>query len=313
MRAVYYERCGAADVLQYGERDTPVATGSDLLVRVRASGVNPIDWKLRRGDLRPLTAFQLPVIPGLDVAGEVVEVGNSVSRFKPGDRVFGMLDGLGGGYAEFAVLPEKAAAGIPETLTDEQAAAVPLAALTALQALRDKGGLEPGDRIVINGASGGVGTFAVQIAQVLGAAEVVGVSSSRHIETVRSLGVDAVVDYETDDFASEHDRYDIIFDAAAKRSYGECKQTLRSDGRYVTTIPKPADAHRLALSLFTDKKMKTLITRDRGEDLELIRDWLQAGRVAPIIGKTFPLSAAADAHRWGEEGKSAGKIVLTED
>ncbi|RDV13121.1 NAD(P)-dependent alcohol dehydrogenase [Pontibacter diazotrophicus] len=312
MKAIYYEKYGEADVLQYGEQPTPEVKEDQLLVRVHASSVNPVDWKVRSGHLLPVSGLNFPKIPGHDMAGEVVEVGQDVTTFKPGDRVFGMLDtGLGGAAAEYAVISEKAAVLMPENLNYVQAAAVPLTALTALQALRDKGELAQGERVLINGASSGVGSFAVQIAKALGAGEVTGVCSTDHIDLVKSLGADRVVDYTEEDFTEKKDCYNIIFDAVAKSTYLDSKDSLCQNGRYVTTVPNPKDiALGYALSVFSDKKLRLLVADEKGEDLELIRAWIETGKVWPVIDKEFPLREAAEAHRYSEGGHAAGKIVL---
>ncbi|MCB2378953.1 NAD(P)-dependent alcohol dehydrogenase [Hymenobacter sp. BT635] len=312
MKAIYFEHYGPAEVLRYGEQPTPSPQPDQILVHVRASSVNPVDWKVRDGSLRLLTGQSFPKIPGRDVAGVVAAVGENVTRFQPGDRVYGMPDGVGGANAEYALLPHEAAAFIPETLNFEEAAAVPLGAITALQALRDKGQLLSGDRVLINGASGGVGTFAVQLAKALGAGEVTGVCGPDNAELVRSLGADRVLNHHEQDFTRELSRYDIIFDAVAKSSYLASKAALRRNGRYVTTAPEPKDVAAGALvSVFSTKKMSMLLAANRGTDMALLSAWLQAGTIRPIIAKTFPLTETAEAHRLSEAGRAAGKIVLT--
>jgi NADPH:quinone reductase-like Zn-dependent oxidoreductase len=311
MKAIYYEKHGGADVLQYGEQPKPEAKRGDLLVRVHATSVNQVDWKLRQGQLLPVAPFTSAIIPGRDVAGEVVEVGESVTQFKPGDKVFGLLDQvLGGACAEFAVLPEAVAVGMPPNLDYNQAAAVPLTALTALQALRDKGELQPGDRILINGASSAVGLFAIQIARALGVGEVTGVCSTEHVILVKEQGADRVIDYKKQDFTTEKNTYDIILDAVAKTTYAHTKDCLRENGRYVTTVPDPKDILGFVTSVFTHKKVKTLLVADRASDLTLIRDWITAGKVKPIIDRVFALKDTAQAHLYSEKESSSGKIII---
>ncbi|UOQ50821.1 NAD(P)-dependent alcohol dehydrogenase [Hymenobacter cellulosivorans] len=312
MKAIYFEQYGPAEVLRYGEQPTPTPGADQILVRVHASSVNPVDWKVRAGSLKLVTGGSFPKIPGRDVAGTVAAVGENVTRFQPGDRVYGMPDGVGGANAEYAVLPGQAAAFMPEKLSFEQAAAVPLGAITALQGLRDKGQLLSGDRVLINGASGGVGTFAVQLAKALGAGEVTGVCSPDNAELVRSLGADRVLNHHEQDFTQEISRYDLIFDAVAKSSYLASKAALRRNGRYVTTAPDPKDmAAGVLASVFSNKKMSLFVAANRGTDLALISAWLQAGALRPIIAQTFPLPETAAAHRLSEAGRVAGKIVLT--
>lgn len=313
MQAAYFEHYGPADVLQYGELPTPTPKANQILVRVRASSVNPVDWKIRRGDLKFITGSKFPKIPGRDVAGEVAAIGDNVTRFAPGDRVYGMpTDGAGGANAQYAVFGEAAAAFIPEKLSFEEAAAVPLAALTALQGLRDKAHLLSGDRVLVNGASGGVGSFAVQIAKALGAGEVTGVCGPHNQELVRSLGADRVLNHQEHDFTKDLSRYDIIFDAAGKSSFVAGREALRRNGRYVTTTPNPSTLiPDTAAAAFSNKTTYVFVTKNSGSDLALISAWLQAGTIRVVIDKTFRLQELAEAHRYNEQGHAAGKVVLT--
>ena len=313
MNAIYFEEYGSADVLRYGEQPKPMPKADQILVRVRASSINPIDWKVRQGELKLITGQKFPKIPGRDVAGEVVAIGANITRFKIGDRVYGMPnDGVGGANAECALLAEAVAAFIPANLTFEEAGAVPLAALTAFQALHQHGQLLSGDRVLINGASGGVGTFAVQIAKALGAGEVTGVCGPDNAELVRSLGADRVLDHHEHDFTKDLSHYDLIFDAVGKSSYTACQHALRRNGRYVTTMPEPAAiiTDKLATA-FSTKSSHAFFAKERGADLALISAWLQAGTVRVIIDRTFALQETAEAHRYSETGRAAGKIVLT--
>jgi NADPH:quinone reductase-like Zn-dependent oxidoreductase len=312
MQAAYFDQYGPADVLRYGEQPTPKPGANQILVRVRASSVNPVDWKVRRGDLMLITGLKFPKIPGRDVAGEVAAIGNNVTRFRVGDRVYGMpSDGVGGANAEYAVLAESGAAFIPELLSFEQAGAVPLVALTALQGLRDHGRLLSGDRVLVNGASGGVGAFAVQLAHALGAGEVTGICGTNNAELVRTLGADRVLSHEEHDFTQERSRYDIIFDAAGKSSFVASQAALRRNGRYVNTTPDPTSlvVGTVAAAL-SNKSHHMYLAKESGPDMALLSAWLQAGTIHPIIAKTFPLQDIAEAHRYSEEGKGAGKVVL---
>ncbi|RYU82902.1 NAD(P)-dependent alcohol dehydrogenase [Hymenobacter persicinus] len=312
MNAIFFTQYGSADVLQYGTLPTPTPRPDQILVRVRASSVNPIDWKIRSGAMKLITGSDFPKVPGRDVAGEVAAVGANVTRCKAGDRVYGMAAGIQGANAEYALLDESAFAFIPEASSFEQAAAIPLGALTALQALHHHGQLLSGDRVLINGASGGVGSFAVQMAKALGAGEVTGVCGPDNAELVSSLGADRILNHHEHDFTRDLSRYDLVFDAVAKSSYLAARPALRRNGRYVSTAPEPKAAVTGAVAAaFSDKKQSVFLAANRGTDLALITAWLGAGTLRPIIDRVFPLAETAAAHRYSESGKAAGKIVLS--
>jgi NADPH:quinone reductase-like Zn-dependent oxidoreductase len=249
MKAIIISRYGSPEVLQYEDVETPQIRPEQLLIKVHASSVNPIDWKTRKGMLSILTGNRFPLILGFDVAGEVLEVGSQVTRFKVGDAIYGSTNFPGGAYAEFTVVSENLAAHKPINMTYEQAATVPLAALTALQALRDLGNVKSGQKVLINGASGGVGIFAVQIAKVLGA-EVTGVSSSKNLDFVKSLNADLVIDYTLQDFTEGNVQYDIIFDVVAKRVFSDCRKVLKPNGVFISTLPNPDVILQIALTAF---------------------------------------------------------------
>ena len=312
MKAAYYLEYGPASGLHYGEQPTPTPKAKQILVRVRASSVNPADWKVRNGELKLLISPLFPKIPGYDTAGEVVAIGAEVTRFAPGDRVYGVTDGLLGANAEYAVLDEATAAFIPQNIGFDQAAAAVSVTMTALQALRDEAPVLSGDRVLVNGASGGVGSMAVQLAWALGAGEVVGTSSAANLELVRSLGVSRAIDYKAHDFTQDQSRYDVVLDAAGKSSFAACKACLRDGGRYVSTQPDPKRMAAAALAaVFSNKKQGTVSMKNSGSDLALISAWLQAGTLRVIIDKTFPLSDIRAAQEYSEQGESTGKIVLT--
>ena len=320
MKAIYYEAYGAADVLRYGDQPTPVAQADQVLVRVRASSVNPVDWKVRAraGVLDLVRGAHFPKIPGCDLAGEVVAVGANMTRFGVGARVFGLPSGgpgvgpgTGRTNAEFVAASADGLALIPDQLSFVQAAAVPLGALTALQGLRNHGRLLSGDRVLVTGAAGGVGSLAVQVARLLGAGEVTGVCSPQHQELVRSLGADRVLDRTTHDFTRERSRYDLVFDAAGKSSFGASAASLRDRGRYITIVPDPpAIAKGLLAAAFSSKKFRTFIAWPTGPDMALVAAWLQTGALRPVPGRTFPLAETAAAHRYGEAGGGTGRMVL---
>lgn len=310
MRAVFYRRPGPPDVLELGEMSEPRISARQLLVRVRAAGVNPVDCKMRAMRVRPPWQ-RFPVIPGSDVAGEVVRVGASVTRFQPGDVVYAILSPFkGGAYAEYAAVPERQAARKPANLDYQAAASVPIAGLTALQALRDYGRVKPGDRVLVNGASGGVGSFAVQVARALGAT-VTGVASGRNVEWVKSLGADRVVDYEREDFTRSVERYAIVLDTVSTSSFGRCKAILAPQGTYVRTLPSASTIlHAVTSAASLGRRAQIFFLRARGEDLDQLRDLIETGRVRPQIERIFPLAQAAQAHAASEAGHTRGKLVL---
>lgn len=326
MRAIVARGHGGPKVLRTEEVERPEARGKKVLIEVRAAGVNPVDWRIRRGELRPLS-FLLPHrVPGRDVAGVVVELGDEVRGFEVGGRVFAMLDGAsGGGYAEYAVAGEGAVAPMPENLTFEQAAGVPLAALTAVQAIRDAlrevtrnaphacdtGQLER-RKVLINGASGGVGTFAVQFAKISGA-EVTAVCGAESAALARELGAAHVVDYKEEDFAWHQERYDVIFDVVGNRSFGVCKPALRPAGVYVTTEPGPRNFLSQVATIPAHKKCRVVLVKPSGEDLSLLKQLFEAGRLRVVLDSVYPLEEAAEAHAHGETGHTRGKIVLRVD
>jgi 2-desacetyl-2-hydroxyethyl bacteriochlorophyllide A dehydrogenase len=311
MKAVFINQYGSTQVLQYGDIETPSIQRNQLLVKVYASSVNPVDWKIRAGQLQFLTGYKFPLILGFDVAGEVVEVGESVTRFQPGDKIYAYLDSLpGGAYAEYAVVSERVACLKPDTMSYEQAAAVPLAATTALQALRDLGQILPGHRVLINGASGGVGSFAVQIANAF-KAEVTAVCSTANVELVQSLGADRIIDYTVQDFTKETRVYDIILDAVAKQSFSACKNILTPNGVYVTTLPDPDSVVQSVLTfLLPGKKAKLIVAQPNGQDLAYLKELIEVGKMRSIIERTYPLSELAAAHAVSEQGHVVGKIAI---
>ena len=310
MKAIAINKYGSVDVLEYIDVEKPLVTSDRLLVKISSSSVNPIDWKIRKGMLRVLTGNKFPMVLGFDVAGEVVEVGDRVTGFKPGDPIYAYLDPIpGGAYAEYAAVSPQVACLKPTNLTYEQAAAVPLAATTALQALRDKAEIKKGQKVLINGASGGVGVFAVQIAKAY-QAEVTGVCSNKNIELVKSLGADKVIDYKQQDFTKETEKYDIIFDAVSNREFSECKDNLLPQGIYIKLLPSFDILVQGFLTLFTSKKAKLFFAKANSKDLTYLKDLIETGKVKSIVDRTYPLSEVAEAHRYSESGRAVGKIVI---
>jgi NADPH:quinone reductase-like Zn-dependent oxidoreductase len=321
MNAIVQDRFGPPDVLELREVDQPRAGDGEVLVAVRAASVNPADWYAMTGTpwvARAQMGLRRPRSGrlGIDLAGEVVAGGADVTRFSPGDAVFGTGDGT---LAESVAVAEGTLALKPARLSFEQAAAVPVAALTALQGLRDKGRLQPGQRVLVNGASGGVGTFAVQVAKALGA-EVTAVCSTRNVEAARSLGADQVVDYTREDFTGTSRRHDLLLDVAGSRPWPACRRVLTPQGRLVMVgAPKGSRllgplghiaAVRLA-SLRASQQVVFFISRSTGEDLTALADLLERGAVTPCVERTYPLTEAANAFRYLGEGHARGKLVVT--
>ncbi|WP_315790552.1 NAD(P)-dependent alcohol dehydrogenase [Fischerella sp. JS2] len=311
MKAAVIHRYGSAEVLQYEDVAPPKIKPDELLVKVHASCINPVDWKIRKGMLRIVTGNKFPMILGLDLAGEVVEVGANVTRFTIGDSIYGTLrPPNGGAYAEFAAVPESCAAIKPTNMSYTEAASVPIAGLTALQGLRDKGNIKSGQTVLINGASGGVGIFAVQIAKILGA-EVTGVCSTKNVEFVKSLGADRVIDYTQQDFTQETVQYDIIFDVVGKRSFSECKKVLKPNGIYVTTLPTPENIlPGIVTTIIPGKKAKLVLESANAGDLVYLKELIEAGKLRTVIDRTYSLQELATAHTYSESERAVGKIAI---
>jgi NADPH:quinone reductase-like Zn-dependent oxidoreductase len=315
MKAIVIDGYGGSDRLQVAERPDPKPGAGEMLVRVRAAGVNPVDWKIRRGDLKMVLRINFPYIPGGDVAGEVVENGPGASKFQPGEQVVGFVEMLqGGGYAELAVVKESAAALMSPALSFVEAASLPIAGVTALQSLRDLGGLRKGGTALVHGGAGGVGHFAVQIAKALGATTAA-TCGPANIHFVRALGADLVIDYTKDDFTRRQERFDVVCDAVAKSSFGACRHLLNPGGVYVTTLPGPSvlfwGAAQAAASLFgKPKRARFTMVRPDGSDLALLAQFAAEGRLRPTVSQTFPLDQAQAAHETSQQGHARGKIVL---
>ncbi len=325
MRAVVARGYGGSKVLLRLEEVARSRPGrGEMLIEVHAAGINPVDWRLRRGEMRLLSGLKRIRIPGRDVAGVVAAVGEGVEGFRAGDEVYAMLGGVfGGGYAEYVVVEAGAVAPMPEKLSFEEAAGVPLAALTALQAVRnalrevkenaphacDAGALER-RRVLINGASDVVGTFAVQLAKIFGA-EVTAVCVAHNTGLVRELGAARVIDYEEEDFASSGEAYDVIFDVVANRSYRVCKKVLRPGGVYVTTEPGPRQYASQVLTMPADKKARVVLAKPSGDELSMLGTLLDAGRLCVVLDRVYSLKEVAEAHAHGEAGHECGKTVLS--
>jgi NADPH:quinone reductase-like Zn-dependent oxidoreductase len=310
MKAVLYQKYGSPDVLELQEVDKPTVTEGEVLVRVHAASVNPLDWHFLRGKPFVVRIFAGLVKPkrkilGADMAGRVEAVGGKVTQLQPGDEIFGNKSGA---FAEYLCVPEDGVVLKPANLTYEEAAAVPVAALTALQGLRDKGEIQPGHKVLINGASGGVGTFAVQIAKSFGA-EVTGVCSTRNLDMVRSIGADRVIDYSEEDFTQAGGRYDLILDAVGNHSLSDAKRALHANGIYVAVAGSVGRA--LWIAMTGRKRMVSMLTKSNREDMGFLKELLETGKVTPVIDRRYPLSEVAEALRYLEEGHAQGKVVIT--
>jgi NADPH:quinone reductase-like Zn-dependent oxidoreductase len=322
MKAIVQDAYGSAEVLELRDIDRPALGDGGVLVRIRAAAANPLDWHFMRGVpylMRPQAGLRSPkrAILGNDMAGEVEAVGAAVTRFRPGDHVFGDVTGS---YAEYVCPPEGILEHKPANLSFEQAAAVPVAAVTALQGLRDKARLQAGQRVVIVGASGGVGTFAVQIAKTLFGAEVTGVCSTRNVDLVRSLGADHVIDYTKEDFTQGRHRYDVIFQLAGTASPSICRHALTprgtlllssgdSPGRWIGPVGRIVKA--MVLSPFVRQSLVSFLAQRSADDLRLLKELIEDGKVVPVIDRTYSLSEVPEAIRYLETGHARGKVVIT--
>jgi NADPH:quinone reductase-like Zn-dependent oxidoreductase len=319
MKAIVYHEYGPPDVLRCEATERPTPGDSEVLVKVRAASVNPLDWHFMRGTpyiVRMLAGLRRPKTMrlGVDVAGQVEAIGRKVTQFKPGDEVFGSCRGA---FAEYACASESALVLKPRNVAFEHAASLPVAACTALQGLRDKGRVQPGQKVLINGAAGGVGTFAVQIAKSFGA-DVTGVCSTRNVGMVRSIGADEVIDYTQENFTAGRQRYDVMFDAVGNHSLSACRRVLNPKGTYVVVggpdgrwIGGLARSIRApVLSWFVSQNLVMFLARLRRQDLQSLSELVEAGTVVPVIDKRYGLSEVPEAIRYLEEGHARGKVVI---
>lgn len=323
MKAALYHRFGSPeDVVEIEDVEKPVPAEDEVLVRIRAAAVNPVDSHFLRGVylLRPIFGMRGPRHPrlGVDLAGEVESVGRNVMSFKPGDQVYGVARGA---FAEYACPKEKQLGPKPENVSFEEAAAIPVAAITALQGLRDKCRVEAGQKVLINGAAGGVGSFAVQIAKTLGA-HVTGVCSSKSVSAVRSIGADHVIDYTRENFTRGSERYDVLFDCVGNHSLSDCRRVVRPNG-IITLIgarpggrvigPLPHLISVVARSRFVSQKVIFFIARITPQDLTVMKELIESGKVTPLIDRSYPLQKAAEALRYMKEGHTRGKVIIQID
>jgi NADPH:quinone reductase-like Zn-dependent oxidoreductase len=319
MQAIVYREFGSPDVLRMEEMEKPAPGNGEVLIKVRAAGLNPLDWKLMKGRpwvLRLVMGLHKAKHPGVDVAGEIESVGSGVTEFKPGDMVFGACRGA---LAAYVCAPASGLALRPDHVTFEEAASVPIAAWTALQGLRDKGHIQPGQETLINGAAGGVGTFAVQIAKHLGA-EVTGVCSTKNIELVRSIGADHVIDYTQQRLLAGNRRYDLILECVGNLSLPEVRRLLNPGGRCVMVGARPdvglltilAGILKLLVSApFMKQKILTFMAKRNKDDLAFLAELMESGKVKPVIERSYELGEVQEAIRHLEQGHARGKVVVT--
>lgn len=310
MKAAIINQYGDSHELRIQDVPKPKIDTHEVLIRVHAAGINPVDTKVRQGAMKKMLPSLFPKILGAECAGVVEEVGLMITELQPGDRVVASLGTFGDGYAEYAVAKDKNVVKIPDGLDFVQAAAMPVAAGTALQAMRDKGHLRPNDRVLINGASGGVGTFAVQIAKIIGA-HVTAVCSADNAALVRQLGADVVIDYHTTDFTKLPDIFEVVFDAVGKSSFDECRDILTEEGTYVTTVPSPKQVLEEVVSVFERQKSESIIFSFTKEDMNWLLKQVTEGKLVSVIDRTYPIEAVAQAHEYSETGRVKGKLVLT--
>ena len=321
MKAIICNKYGSPDVLELKEIEKPLPLENQVLVKVHTASLNFSNLVLLKGKpflarfafglLRPKYS-----IPGGDIAGIVEAVGKDVKQFQPGDEVFGDLSGCGwGGFAEYVTVPEYALALKPTNISFEEAAATPMASVTALQGLRDKGKIKSGQKVLINGASGGVGTFAVQIAKSFGA-EVTGVCSTRNLEILHSIGADQIIDYTKEDFTQKEERYDLILGVNGSNSISAYKRILKPNGHFVHVGGAESQFFQTLvlgpfISMTGSKKISNLLQRANQKDLIYVKELLEAGKVKPVIDKRYKLSEVSEAFKYFQEGHAQGKVVLT--
>jgi NADPH:quinone reductase-like Zn-dependent oxidoreductase len=312
MKAIIINAYGSPDVLQEAIVPVPKVGPKQLLIKIKAAGVNPIDWKIRKGNFKLVTGRRFPRILGTDIAGIVKETGEKVTAFQAGDAVMAMVNIMSGhgGYAEFAVTGEKYTCRKPENLSFIEAAAVPGSAVTALQVLRSKVRLNRGQKLLINGASGGVGTYGVQIAKILGAS-VTAVCSGRNKDLVSLLGADRVIDYTETDFTRQDQSYDVLFDAVGNLNFADCRHVLSEGGTFITIVPT---IKKILLNLFTvilpGKKCRFVSAMPNKDDLLWLKEKIEEERLRVVLDRTYALEQAREAHEYMEEGHARGKVVL---
>ena len=308
--AVIYEY-GGPEVFRYEEIPQPEIEDDEVLVEVHAASVNPVDWKQRKGNHKFFLKARFPIVPGYDISGRIIKCGSEVTKFKDGDQVFCRLTKrFGGAFAEYATARESALSLKPENMDHIHAAAIPLAGQTALQALRDKGRIKPGQKIMIIGAAGGVGHYALQLSKHFGA-ETTAVCTSRHEKLLALLKPDHHIDYRKEDYLDGNNLYDIIFDAAGVKTFLSCKKILAQGGTYITVLPRLKLLIHKIISLFTKvKKVRSLLQKSQGSDLEVLKKLAEEEKLISVIDSIHPLDKVSEAHRRAESYSTEGKIII---
>lgn len=311
MKAIITNKYGTTDVLLYENTDKPVIRDDEILVQVHACSVNPVDWKIRKGDTKWLTGRKPPKILGGDYSGTIAEIGRKVSDYKEGDNVWGMVNPFKGGtYAEYVKVKKEEICLKPQNLSFEEASSIPLVGLTAYQSLVYKGLIKKGDNVLINGCTGGVGFAGLQIAKAFGC-KVTGVCSTSNIQQVKRIGVDEVIDYTNENVLDRIDNYDIFFDAVASTSFLSAKLTLKNNGIYITTIPSfQSMVLGPLVNMVSEKKAKIIFVKPSSMDLEILKEIVEKGDLLPVIEKVYPLEQVREAHTRSETGRVVGKLVL---
>lgn len=310
MKKITYKTYGPAEVMEITEASIPEPGSGEVLVKVMAAGINPVDYKVRNGSLKYIAPGKFPRTPGGEFAGVVEKNGDNSKKFSKGEKVFAMLNMAGGGYSEYLSVKEDLLSRMPEKWDFADAAVVPLAGLTALQALRDKGKISRGMKVLINGGSGGVGMFGIQIARALGA-EVTAVCSGKNVDLVKGFGADRVIDYQKEDFTRLPVQFDIVLDAVAKSSPAQCSRIIKPRGTYITTVPAPGVMIRQLTNPIRSRKTFGILCKPGGEDLDNLANLMQEGKIKPFIEKKYTLGQAVQAHQHIETGRVRGKLALT--
>ncbi|MEZ4852465.1 MAG: NAD(P)-dependent alcohol dehydrogenase [Bacteroidia bacterium] len=311
MHAILYHKYGLPDVLNYSQNaKKPKPDRGEVLVKIEAAALNPVDCEMRKGMLSILRSSKFPKIPGSDFAGRIVEAGAGVTRFKEGDEVYGMSKTrIGGAYAEYIKISPQEIGLKPKNITMEEAASIPLAALTSLQAMRDLAHLQSGQSVIINGASGGVGVYAIQLAKAMGA-ETTAVCSFRNTELVKGLGADHIIDYTQTDMLKLDQKFDMFYDVYGNKSLAKTRHLLNHGGTYVSTIPWPANFQAQFLSMFSSVKGKVVLVKSRTSDLDELRQLIESGQLKPVVDKVYPLAEGRAAQEYLETRRARGKVVL---